>query len=147
VFVTVDLADELAHMIETHPRQPVVIDHCLLPKAGPQLEVTIRAMERMAKFPGAIAKISFAPLGSAEEYPFRDMHEPLRRVLKAFGPDRCVWGSNFPCEFWMPGCSYTQHLRLFTEELELSEDSKREFLGNTGYRLWFSGSGNPMIPH
>ena len=29
------------------------------------------------------------------------MHEPCRKIIAAYTPDRCVWGSDFPCELAM----------------------------------------------
>jgi predicted TIM-barrel fold metal-dependent hydrolase len=36
------------------------------------------------------------------------MHAPLRRIIAAFGADRCVWGSNFPNALWSKGDTYAQ---------------------------------------
>ena len=65
------------------------------------------------------------------------MHAPLRRVIAAFGPERCVWGSNFPNALWSKGSSYADNLRLFTHELGLNEDEQRAILGTTAMGLWF----------
>ncbi len=63
---------------------------------------------------------------------------PLRRVIEACTPDRCVWGSNFPNALWSKGTSYAQNLSLFTEELGLSQSDQEVILGGTAERLWFS---------
>ncbi|HEV2498151.1 MAG TPA: amidohydrolase family protein [Terriglobia bacterium] len=137
VFIGSDRVDELAQMFEIFPRQPVVIDHCLISQPNGELNRAIENMLRLAKFPNAYAKLSFLPLGSAEEYPFRDMHDPCMRIIAAFGADRCVWGSNFPCELWTPKSSYAQNLRLFTYELGLQDAAREAILGQTASRLWF----------
>ena len=49
--------------------------------------------KRLAKHRNVYTKLTFLPTGSAEKYPFRDLHEACREVIKAFGPGRCVWGS------------------------------------------------------
>lgn len=139
VFVSSDKTDELAQMLEKFPRQPVVIDHCLITKPDGELNRAIEHMLRLAKFQNAYAKLSFLPLGSAEEYPFRDMHVPCKKIIEGYGADRCVWGSNFPCELWTPKSSYAQHLRLFTHELDLSDSARDAILGQTACRLWFRG--------
>jgi predicted TIM-barrel fold metal-dependent hydrolase len=66
------------------------------------------------------------------------MHDPLKRVIDMFGPDRCVWGSNFPNALWSKGTSYQQNLTLFTEELSLSVSDQAAILGETAMRLWFT---------
>jgi predicted TIM-barrel fold metal-dependent hydrolase len=94
-------------------------------------------MLRLSRFPNIYAKLSCVVTGSAESYPFRDMHEPCRKIIAAFGPDRCIWGSDFPCELWCPQATYSQHLRVFTHEMNLDVESKRWILGETARRLYF----------
>ena len=138
VLVNRDKADEVEALARRHPSLRVVIDHCLNLKAGTQLESTIKDLERLAKLPNIHAKLTFIPTGTAEEYPCRDMHDSCRRVIAAFSPERCVWGSNFPCELWNPKVTYAQHLAIFTRELGLSAEAKVAILGETAQRLWFS---------
>jgi predicted TIM-barrel fold metal-dependent hydrolase len=135
-----DKTDEVEALARRHPTLRLVIDHCLNLKAGAQLEPTLKDLERLAGLPKVHAKLTFIPTGSAEEYPCRDMHDPCRRVIAAFGPDRCVWGSNFPCELWNPKVTYAQHLAIFTRELGLGAEAKSAILGETARRLWFSRS-------
>jgi predicted TIM-barrel fold metal-dependent hydrolase len=134
---TADKRREIEALVRRHPRLRVVIDHCLYIKAGPTLEPTVEAMRALAAFPNVYAKLSFIPTGSAEEYPCRDMFEPCGAVIKAFGPERCVWGSCFPCELWCPKVTYAQHLKIFTDELGLEGKVQRAILGETPRRLWF----------
>jgi len=81
--------------------------------------------------------LSYLVTGSAEEYPFRDMHPSCKQIIQAFGPDRCIWGSDFPCELWCLKATYQQHLQVFTKELGLDEETKQKILGTTPKRLWF----------
>ncbi|MGE3316142.1 MAG: amidohydrolase [Planctomycetaceae bacterium] len=129
---------EIEALCARHPKLRVVIDHCLNIKAGPDLKATLAAVVALAKIPTVHAKLSFLSTGSAEAYPFRDMHEPCRGIIKAFGPERCVWGSDFPCELWTPKSTYAQNLRLFTHELGLEPEAKKQILGLTAKSLWFS---------
>jgi predicted TIM-barrel fold metal-dependent hydrolase len=138
VLVGRDKADEVEALARRHASLRLVIDHCLNLKAGAQLGPTLKDLERLARLPKAHAKLTFIPAGSAEAYPCRDMHEPCRRVIAAFGPDRCVWGSNFPCELWNPKVTYAQHLAIFARELGLDAGAKAAILGETARRLWFS---------
>ena len=84
---------------------------------------------------------------AGDRYPHEDMHAPLRRVIAAFGPKRCVWGSNFPNALWSKGSSYADNLALFTQELGLSEDEQRAILGTTAMGLWFPEVSLDSIPN
>jgi predicted TIM-barrel fold metal-dependent hydrolase len=128
---------EIEALVARHPRLRVVIDHCLNLKVGPRLQPTLKDMLALAALPNVHAKLSFIPTGSAEEYPCRDMFDVCHAVIEAYGADRCVWGSDFPCELWCPKVTYSQHLKIFTHELGLDEPSKRMILGETARKLWF----------
>ena len=134
-----DNTDALAHMFEKFPHRSVVIDHCLNLKASPEQEAIVADMVRLAKYTNAYAKLSFLSMGSAEGYPFRDMQGSCRKIIAAYAPDRCVWGSDFPCELWTPKATYSQNLRLFTEELGLGTAAKEAILGKTAGGLYFRG--------
>ncbi len=137
--VSLNNAGALAHMLEWFPKQRVTIDHCLNLRAGRDREATLQEMLRLARYPNAHAKLTFLPTGSAEQYPFLDMHEPCRRIIAAYTPDRCVWGSDFPCELWTPKSTYAQHLKLFRELLGLETAAQEAILGATAVRLYFGG--------
>lgn len=138
VLVDREMRFQIEALCSRHPKLRVVIDHCLNLKAGPQLDATLADVVALAKIPALHAKLSFLSTGSGEQYPFRDMHAPCHAIIKAFGPQRCVWGSDFPCELWTPKSTYAQNLRLFTRELGLDAESKRYVLGATAKRLWFA---------
>ena len=137
VLVNRDKRGEVETLVKRHPKLSVVIDHCLNLKAGDQLAATLGDLRALAEFPTVHAKLTFVPTGSAEAYPCQDMHDPCRAVINAFGPKRCVWGSDFPCELWCPKLTYAQHLRIFTHELRLDEATKKAVLSETARRLWF----------
>jgi predicted TIM-barrel fold metal-dependent hydrolase len=139
VLINRDKRQELETLAARHPNLPVVIDHCLNLAAGASHDAILADMLALAKVPNLHAKLSYIVTGSAQQYPFRDMHESCRRIIAAYGPARCVWGSDFPCELWCPKASYSQHLRVFTDELGLDSETKRQVLGGTARRLWFAG--------
>jgi L-fuconolactonase len=127
---------EIEALARRHSGLKVVIDHCLYLTAGKAGEPVLGDMLRLSRMPNVHAKLSCVVTGSAESYPFVDMHAPLRKVIAAFGPDRCVWGSDFPCELWCPKATYREHLRVFTRELGLDAEAKRWILGQTARRLY-----------
>jgi predicted TIM-barrel fold metal-dependent hydrolase len=130
-------------MLARFPKVRVALDHTLNMTVR-NLDKALPAARRLAKHRNVYTKLTFLPTGSAEKYPFRDLHEPCREVIKAFGPERCVWGSNFPCELWCKNLrqepsTYAQHLRLFTHELGLDQAAREAILGKTGLALWHAG--------
>jgi hypothetical protein len=53
------------------------------------------------------------PSYSSEAYPYRNIHDHLRRIYDAFGPERMFWGTDITR---MP-CPWRQCVTMFTEEL------------------------------
>lgn len=134
------LADELSFYLEAFPETPAVLDHCMNYRAGD--DKTLQTVCEMARHPNLIAKLSFAVTGSNEPYPCADTHDAIRTILDAYTPQRCMWGSDFPCELWCPKVTYGMHLRLFTHELGLDESTQRAVLEETPMRVWFQGNAS-----
>jgi predicted TIM-barrel fold metal-dependent hydrolase len=133
-------AGEADNLLAAFPDLHVVLDHCMNLKVGADLVSTIAELRRLARRPNLFAKLSFVASGSEEGYPFRDMHQPCLDVIRAFGPERCTWGSDFPCELWIPKSSYMQHLALFLDEIDMPSTAREQVLGGTACRLWFPGA-------
>ena len=128
----------LESMLKQFPKLPIVIDHCLDMKAGrPETPQAVAAMEGLAEYKNVHAKLSWVAAGSREKYPCKDAQPICLRIINAFGPERCVWGSSYPSNLWAPKLTYAEHLRIFTHELDLKETARTEVLGGTAKRLWF----------
>lgn len=118
----------------------VGFDHCLDLKPGPHYDGTLAEVLRLARYDNLHAKVDFISTGSEVGYPGADLHDAVMKIIDTYGPERCVWGSNFPNELWTPKMTYSEHLRIFTHELPLTDDARRKVLGETARRLWFSGT-------
>ena len=67
---------------------------------------------------------------STAPYPFRNLREPLRRVIAAFGPKRAFWGSDITR---VPAsCSYRQTVTHVTEELDFLSANDLEWIMERG---------------
>ena len=133
-----DYMGELAALLARFPHVPVVLDHCAYPKAADGLaDKAVRQTVALARYEQLVAKLTFGVTSSEREYPFADTHIQLREILAAYGPERCIWGSDFPCEHWLKKSTYAQHLAVFVEELALGAEEKAEVLGGTALRLFF----------
>lgn len=137
VLIGLDKVPELERMLAAFPKLRVVLDHCLDLRAGPKMQTVLDTVLRLSKFPNLHAKLTFLPTGSLTGYPCDDLHGPCLKVIDAYGPERCIWGSDFPCELWTPRVTYTEHLRIFQKDLPLREEARAQILGETARKLWF----------
>jgi len=131
MFLTAGTLPLFAPIAERHPQLNLIIDHMGLSsqvvKEGKVAEAVAQAAV-LAKYPNVSVKVSAAPSYSAEAYPFRDMTSHIQRLVEAYGPQRCYWGTDVTNGF--AKASYRQRLTHFTEELKfLSEDDKDWIMG------------------
>jgi predicted TIM-barrel fold metal-dependent hydrolase len=124
-------------LLQEFPALAVGFCHCMDLKPGPALEPSLKTVCELARFKNLYAKVDFIGTGTRMSYPCSDLHAAALRVIDAYGPERCVWGSCFPNELWTPKITYAEHLRIFTEALPLKEAARRSVLGETARRLWF----------
>ncbi|MEO3387928.1 amidohydrolase family protein [Mesorhizobium sp. CAU 1741] len=123
---------KLAEIAECHPGLRIVIDHMGFARETMD-DRALAAADRLlalAKFPNVSVKVSALPCYSSEPYPYRNLHEPLRRIIEGFGVERCFWGTDFSR---LPaGCSYRQAVTMFTEELDfLSGKDLEQVMGKS----------------
>jgi L-fuconolactonase len=97
-----------------HPGLKLVIDHVGLNirQKAPKVFEDLPAVCALAKHPNIAVKASGMPSLSTQEYPFRDLHDAIRRLVDAYGPRRTFWGTDLTR---MP-CTYRECIDLFTKE-------------------------------
>ena len=123
---------EIGEIAERYPELRVIIDHMGFARAtmddaaGPAVE----RLNALAQYPNVFVKVSALPAFSTEPYPFKNLHEPLRRVIAAFGRRRAFWGSDITRV--PPSCSYRQAVTHFTEELDFLSAGDLEWIMGRG---------------
>ena len=119
----------VAEVAQRHPGLRLIIDHLGRQSPARTDETTwanLPEMLALARHPNVAIKATGAPSYSGQPYPFRNIHEPLRRIFDAFGPERMFWGTDITR---MP-CSWRQCVTLFTEELPwLSGRDQEQVMG------------------
>jgi len=136
--------DLIAGVAERHPALKLTIDHMCADvfARGPTAFRDLPHLLRLASFPNVSVKLSGAPAQSLEPYPFQDTHEPIKRLLGAFGPGRCFWGSDLS----RLHCSYREAVTMFTEEMSwLDPQALRLVMGEAlcGWLDWRPGPRSP----
>ena len=74
-------------------------------------------------------------------YPYAELREFVSDVIRRFGPQRLMWGSNFPvCG---DAAAYQRDLIHFqTGEWGVSSDAIDAIVGGTARNLWFGEGGS-----
>jgi predicted TIM-barrel fold metal-dependent hydrolase len=95
----------------------------------------LKKLLRLARYPRVVVKLSHLWSLSGEEYPYRDTHDQVHRLYDAFGPQRLMWGTDWPgVEEY---CGYARALALYRDEIKFFNDDDRKWiLGQTALKLW-----------
>jgi len=131
MFLTTAQSSAFARIAERHPRLTLIADHMGVGndavKAGNRNDAFEQTLA-LAKYPNVSVKLTGIANFSQEPYPFRDAAPYIRRLVDAYGPQRCYWGTDITNSF--ARASWRQRISQFTEELPfLSEQDKDWIMG------------------
>ena len=120
------------------PNLQIVIDHLGKPPiAAREFEPWSSLLTRAARLPNVFAKVSGLDAGAADHWTAADIAPYIDRALELFGPERLMFGSDWPVAALRGG--YTKVWRETNFALAcLSRDERDRILGGTAiafYRL------------
>ncbi len=130
---------EVERMCRRFPDTKVIIDHLGRIGAGPDGAIRdgdVEALCRLAEHPKISVKVgAFYALGKKAP-PYVDLGPLIRRVVRAFGANRCMWESD--CPFQVVKDRYVDSLALIRDHLDfLSKDDRDWLLFRTAERILF----------
>ena len=136
--VTGDQLVDLLGLIESTATR-ILIDHCGRPDVTAGLQQAgFQALLGLAGNGRTIVKISGMQKISAESYPYADVMPYAKALISSFGPDACIWGSDWPFIRAPERLDYAPLLRLI-ETLLPNADDRRKVLWDTPKRLFGFG--------
>lgn len=115
-----------------HPHVPVLLHHLGLAREEREISVLLS----LASVPNVCVKASgFAYTAPGEGPEFASSGRRLTRIVEAFGPDRVLWGSDFPVSPER-GIDYARSLELVVSALAgFGEGARDAVLGDTASAL------------
>ena len=133
VLAPVTRMPDAARLIENFPDLTVVIDHMADSPLGQPKE--LEKLLALRRYPKVFVKVSHAWSLSKEDYPYRDSQAQIKRLYDGFGPQRLMWGTDWPL---VEGyCGYAKALALVRDEMKfLNEEDKSWMLSKTIERVW-----------
>ncbi|MGZ8427785.1 MAG: amidohydrolase family protein [Candidatus Binatia bacterium] len=125
---------KLGEVAERHPGLRLIVDHMGLNSVlrGKPLDPSVDTVIKLARHKNLAVKVSALPCYVNEAYPFPTLHPLVRRVVDAFGPQRCFWGTDLS---HLP-CPYKQVVTLFTEEMKSLSSTELEWIMGRGLAEW-----------
>ncbi len=121
-----------AELIDRHPDTRFILDHLGIlqprtPPAPPQPWAELPKVLDLAKRKNVVIKISGACTLSKEPYPYNDIWDPVRRLIDAWGIERCLWGTDWTRAFAV--VNYEQAVKPFLETKRLSDSERAMLMG------------------
>jgi predicted TIM-barrel fold metal-dependent hydrolase len=122
-----DALPELDRMCRKFPETPVIIDHlCRIGLNGAIDDKDVDALCAMAQHKKVMVKVgAFYALGKKEP-PYTDLAPMIRKVVKAFGANRCMWETD--CPFQVVSQKYEDSIDLVRKRLDFLTDDDRDWL-------------------
>ena len=143
-FIVHGPAANLPHLepiIGRFPEVPVVLDHIggAPTDEEPPFPLLSHVLD-LARFPKVYVKFTPQAHKSALSFPHADTFPAFRRIYDAFGPQRLMWGTNFPGV--MKGVGYSPALEMFRDHVDfLTDDDKAWLFHRTALQVWsFAGA-------
>ena len=125
------LLDQVA---KRHRRLRLAIDHLNLPKGKKDdaAFANLQDLLALAQNPNIAVKVDALPSYTTDSYPYRRLHNHIRRVYDAFGPKRMFWGADLTK---LPS-SYREAVTMFTEEISWFTPEDKEWIMGRGVCEW-----------
>ena len=143
-----DWLPQLDRLSAAFPATTVVIDHFARigvdglgqtpPVPGTIKPADVANLVTLARHPAVHVKLSaFYALGRRTP-PYDDMRPLIGELIRAYGPERLMWGSDSPYQVASPH-TYRASIALIRDRLDgISEDDREWLLRKTAERVFFS---------
>jgi predicted TIM-barrel fold metal-dependent hydrolase len=133
---------ELAPLIE-RTRTRLLIDHCGRPDVAagigqPGFQALLRLADAGPDGARTVVKLSGYQKFSAQPHPYEDAQTYVRELVRVFGPDACIWGSDWPFLRAPERIDYAPLVALFAQMVP-DAGVRRKILWETPRRLFGLG--------
>jgi L-fuconolactonase len=128
-------------VIDRHPELAVVIDHAAKPDlTNGDLAFWREGISAIAARPQTFCKLSGLVTEAGADWTIETLRPVVAHLLASFGPDRLIWGSDWPVV--MLRADYSRWFETALELLsDLSETDRAAIMGDNARRFYLSHRG------
>jgi predicted TIM-barrel fold metal-dependent hydrolase len=128
----------VAAMCKKFPHTPVVIDHfARIGVDGTIRDAEVAALCDLAKHKMVSVKLSAYYALGKKQPPHDELLPMIRRVIDAYGVERCMWASDAPYQVEAPN-TYAASIALIRDKLDASAGDKEWLLRKTAEKVFFA---------
>ena len=126
--------EQIGPLAERNPNTRIVIDHLgiLQPFEPPRPTepwADLPKLLALAKYDNVVVKISGAGTLANEAFPYKDIWDPVRRIVDTFGLDHCMWGTDWTRA--VAFLTYKEGVDAFRRMTTLSDSDREALMGGT----------------
>ncbi|MPZ34908.1 MAG: amidohydrolase family protein [Rhodospirillales bacterium] len=131
--------EQVAELARRNPNTTLVIDHLGLeqpmkPPAPKEPWAELPKLLALAPHKNIVVKISGACTLSHEPFPYKDIRQPVGRILETFGLDRCMWGTDWTRAVNL--LTYKQGVDAFRAKDWLSDSDRATLMGGSLSKIY-----------
>ena len=131
--------EQVAELAKRHPDTTLVIDHLGLeqpmkPPAPKEPWVELPKLLALSTHKNIVVKISGACTLSHEPFPYKDIRQPVGRILDTFGLDRCMWGTDWTRAVNL--LTFKQGVDAFRAKDWLSDSDRATLMGGSLSKIY-----------
>jgi predicted TIM-barrel fold metal-dependent hydrolase len=125
---------EIGEVAARHPRLRLILDHlgASTSQKDDALKPQVESTASLAVHPNVHVKLTLVPVFSTAPYPYKNIQPCIERLLQAYGPRRCFWGTDASAMLQRTSCSYSQCVKLFTEHMDFISPADQEWVMGRG---------------
>jgi predicted TIM-barrel fold metal-dependent hydrolase len=123
----------LGEAAQRNPETAILVDHMTLNHRDSEPFAKWNDILALEKIPNLWIKVSYLPEVAHEPFPFPGMVSRVRDLYETFGPDRLVWGSNYPPS--KRAATLAQSVQFFRDIPFIPDDEKAKIMGGTFLQL------------
>ena len=131
--------DQVAALAARNPDTSMVIDHLgqqqpFYPPAPAEPWKDLPKLLALARLKNVTVKITGACTLSHEKFPYKDIWDPLGRILDTFGLERCMWGTDWTRATAL--LTYKEGVDAFRVSDRLSDSDRAVLMGGTLQKVY-----------
>ena len=131
--------DQVAALAARNPDTSMVIDHLgqqqpFYPPAPAEPWKDLPKLLALARLKNVTVKITGACTLSHEKFPYKDIWDPLGRILDTFGLERCMWGADWTRATAL--LTYKEGVDAFRVSDRLSDSDRAVLMGGTLQKVY-----------
>jgi L-fuconolactonase len=131
----------LLQIVGRHPDLAFVLDHCGKPRlATGEIATWQRDIALLAQHPNIVCKVSGLVTEAALDWKIADLRQAVDHVVACFGPQRLLWGSDWPVVDLAGGYA-GWFAAAETLLADLSPREKAAIFGGNAARIYLSNRG------